>query len=95
VYRLLVGKLEGKRPPERPRLGLIDNIKIDLLEIKLGVVDWIGLSQDRCRWRDLVNAVMKFQIIRFADFTAVNMKNAVFWNVMQCDYCKNQSFGGM
>jgi hypothetical protein len=47
VYRLLVGKTEGKRPQGRPRRRWIDNIKMDLLEIGLGVVDWIGLAQDR------------------------------------------------
>jgi hypothetical protein len=47
VYRLLVGKPEGKRPLERPRHRWIYNIKMDLLEIGLNVVDWIGLAQDR------------------------------------------------
>jgi hypothetical protein len=47
VYRLLVGKPEGKRPLGRPRCRLIDDIKMDLLEIGLRVVDWIGLAQDR------------------------------------------------
>jgi hypothetical protein len=46
VYRLLVGKSERKRPLGRPRRRWIDNIKIDLLEIGLSVVDWIGLAQD-------------------------------------------------
>jgi hypothetical protein len=54
VYSLLVGKLEGKRPLGRPRHRWIDNIKMDLLEIRLNVVDWIGLAQDRYRWRALV-----------------------------------------
>jgi hypothetical protein len=49
VYRLLVGKPEGKRPLGRPRCRWIDNIKMDLLEIGLGVVEWIGLAQDRYR----------------------------------------------
>jgi hypothetical protein len=49
VYRLLVGKPQGKRPLERPRRRWIDNIKMDLLEIGLNVVDWIGLAQDRYR----------------------------------------------
>jgi hypothetical protein len=47
VYRLLVGRPEGKRPLERPRRRWIDNIKMDLSEIGLNVVDWIGLAQDR------------------------------------------------
>jgi hypothetical protein len=49
VNRLLVGKAEGKRPLGRPRRRWIVNIKIDLLEIRLSVVDWIGLAQDRYR----------------------------------------------
>jgi hypothetical protein len=55
VYRLLVRKPEGKRPLGRPRRRWVDNIKMDLLEIGLGVVDWVGLAQNRYRWRALVN----------------------------------------
>jgi hypothetical protein len=62
VYRLLVGKPEGKRPLGRPRCTWIDNIKMDLLEIGLSVVDWIGLAQDRYRWRALVNTVMNLRV---------------------------------
>jgi hypothetical protein len=62
VYRLLVGKPEGKSPLGRPRRGWIDNIKMDLLEIGLNVLDWIGLAQDRYRWRALVNSVMNFRV---------------------------------
>jgi hypothetical protein len=62
VYRLLVGKSEGKRPLGRPRCRRIDNIKMDLLEIGLNVVDWIGLAQDRYRWRALVNSVMNLRV---------------------------------
>jgi hypothetical protein len=61
VYRLLVGKPEGKRPIGRPRRWM-DNIKMDLLGIGLSVVDWIGLAQDRYRWRPLVNSVMNLQV---------------------------------
>jgi hypothetical protein len=50
VYRLLVGKPEGKRPLGRPRRKWIDNIKMNLIKIRVGVVDWIGLAQSRCRW---------------------------------------------
>jgi hypothetical protein len=49
VYRLLVGKPEGKRPLGRPRRRWIDNNNMDLLEIGLGVVGWIGLAQNRYR----------------------------------------------
>jgi hypothetical protein len=62
VYRLLVGKPEGKRPPGRPRHRGIDNIKKDLLEIGVSVVDWIGLARDRYRWRALVNSVMNLRV---------------------------------
>jgi hypothetical protein len=62
VYRLLVGKTEGKRPLGRPRRRWIDNFKMDLLKIGLGVVDWIGLAQDRYRWRALVNSVMNLRV---------------------------------
>jgi hypothetical protein len=62
AYRLLVGKPEGKRPLGRPRRGLMDNIKMDLSETGLNVVDWIGLSQDRYRWRALVNSVMNLRV---------------------------------
>jgi hypothetical protein len=62
VYRLLVGKPEGKRPLGRPRRRWIGNIKKDLLEIGVNVVDWIGLAQDRYRWRALVNSVMNIRV---------------------------------
>jgi hypothetical protein len=62
VYRLLVGKPEGKSPLGRPRCRWIDNFKMDPSEIGLGVVDWIGLAQDRDSWRALVNAVMNFRV---------------------------------
>jgi hypothetical protein len=62
VYRLLVGKPEGKRPLGRPRRRWIDNIMMDLLEVGLSGVDWIGLAQDRYRWRALVNSVMNLRV---------------------------------
>jgi hypothetical protein len=62
VYRLLVGKPEGKRPLGRPRCRWMANIKMDLFEIGVNVVDWIGLAQDRYRWRALVNSVMNLRV---------------------------------
>jgi hypothetical protein len=62
VYRLLVGKPEGKRPLGRPRHRWIDSIKMGLLEIELSAVDWVGLARDRYRWRALVNAVMNLRV---------------------------------
>ena len=58
MYRVLVGKAEGKRPLERPRRRWVDNNKMDLKEVGCGDMDWIELAQDRDRWRALVNAVM-------------------------------------
>jgi hypothetical protein len=62
MYTLLVGMPEGRRPIGRPRRRWIDNIKTDPLEIGLNVVDWIGLAQNRYRWRALVNAVMNLRV---------------------------------
>ena len=62
VYRVLVGKPEGKRPLGRPRRRWEDNIKMDLQEVGCGGMDWIELAEDRDRWRALVNAVMNLLI---------------------------------
>jgi hypothetical protein len=62
MYRLLVRKPEGKRPLGRLRRRWIDNIKMDLLEIGLGVVDWIGLAQDTYRWRALMKTAMNLWV---------------------------------
>jgi hypothetical protein len=59
---LLVGKPEGKRPLGRPRLGCLDNIKMDLGETEWGGMDWIGLAQDRDMWRALVKAVIRLLV---------------------------------
>jgi hypothetical protein len=61
VYRVLVGKPEGKRPLERPRRRWEVGIRMDLREIGWGGAEWIQLAQDKDRWRDLVNAVMNLQ----------------------------------
>ena len=61
VYRVLVGKPEGKRPLGRPRRRWEDNIKMDLQGVGCGATDWIELAQGRDRWRALVNAVMNLQ----------------------------------
>jgi hypothetical protein len=62
VYRVLVGKPEGKIPLGRPRLRWVDNIRIDLQEVVCGYMDWIGLAQDRDRWRTLVSGVMNLRV---------------------------------
>jgi hypothetical protein len=59
VYRVLMGKPEGKRPLGRPKRRWEDGIRMDLREIGWGTVDWIQLAQDRDRWWALVNMVMK------------------------------------
>jgi len=58
VYRILVGKPEGRRPLGRPRLRWVDSIRMDLQEVGCGYMDWIGLAKDKDRWRTLVSAVM-------------------------------------
>jgi hypothetical protein len=62
AYRLLVGKSEGMRPLGRPRRRWLDNIRMDLVEVGWGDVDWIGPAQDRDRWRALVNSVLNLRV---------------------------------
>jgi hypothetical protein len=62
AYRLLVGKPEGRRSLGRPRRRWVDNIRMDLGEVGWGDVDWIGLAQDKNRWRALVNSVLNLRV---------------------------------
>jgi len=62
LYRVLVGKPEGKRPVVKPRRNWEDDIKMDLQEVGCGGMDWIELAQDRDRWRALVTAVMNHRV---------------------------------
>jgi hypothetical protein len=62
LYSVLVRKHEGKRPLGRPRRKWEDNIKMDLQEVRCGIMDWIELAQNRDRWRALVNAVIKYLV---------------------------------
>jgi len=62
VYRVLLGKPEGRRSLGRPRCRLVDNIRMDLQEVGCGYMDWIGLAQDRDSWQSLVSAVMNRRV---------------------------------
>jgi hypothetical protein len=62
VYRVLVGKPEGRRPLGRPRHRWEDNIRMDFQEVGYGCVDWMELAQDRDRWRALVSGVMNLRV---------------------------------
>jgi hypothetical protein len=62
VYRLLAAKPDGKMPQGRPRLRWVDKIKMDLVEVGLREVHWIGLDQVRCRCRALVCSVMNLRV---------------------------------
>jgi hypothetical protein len=61
LYRVLVGRLEGKRPLGRPRRRWDDNIKMDLPEIEIVGANWIRLAQDKVRWRTFVRTVMNLR----------------------------------
>jgi len=60
--RVLVGKPEGRRPLGRPRRRWVDNIRMDLQEVVCGYMDWIGLAQDRDRWRAVVSVVINLRV---------------------------------
>jgi hypothetical protein len=62
AYRILVGKPEGKRPLERPRRRLVDNVEMDLRETGWDGMDWIDLAQNRGQWRAPVNTVMNLRV---------------------------------
>jgi hypothetical protein len=62
VYRVLVGKPDGRRTLGRPRRRWVDNIRMDLQEVGCGYMDWIGLAQDRDSWRAIVSAVMNLRV---------------------------------
>jgi hypothetical protein len=78
VYKVLVGKPEGKRPLGRPRRRWEDGIKMDLREIGLGGVDWIRLAQDRGRWRAVVSAVMNLRVLGATELFGYNLRASSF-----------------
>jgi hypothetical protein len=63
AYRILVGKPEGKRSLGRPRCRWVDNVKMDLREVRWDGRDWIDLAEDKDRWRAHVNAVMNLRVL--------------------------------
>jgi hypothetical protein len=63
VYKILMGKSEGKRPIRRPRHRWEDGIKMDLREIGWGSVEWIQLAQNRDQWRAVVNKVINLRVL--------------------------------
>ena len=62
VYMVFLGKPEGRRTLGKPMRRWVDNIRMDLQEVGCGYMDWIGLAQDRDRWRTLVSAVMNLGV---------------------------------
>ena len=78
MYSVFVGKPEGKRPLGRPRRRWVDNIRMDLQEVGCGYMDWIGLAQDRDRWRTLVSAVMNLRVPRNAGNSLTSCKPVSF-----------------
>ena len=78
LYRVLVGKPEGKRPLGRNRRRWVDNIRMDLQEVGCGYVDWIGLAQDSDRWRTLVVTVMNLRVPSNAGNLLTSCKPASF-----------------
>ena len=63
VYKVFVGRPEGKRQLGRPIRRWEDNIKMDIQEVRRGCGDWMELAQDRDRWRALVSTVMNFRVV--------------------------------
>ena len=74
VYRVLLGKPEGRRPVGRPRRRWVDNIRTDLHEVGCGYMDWVGLAQYRDRWRTLVSVVMNLRVPWNAGNFLINCK---------------------
>jgi len=62
VYRVLVGKPEGRRPLGRPKCRWVDNIRMDFQEVGCWYMDWIGQAQDREGWQTLVSEVMNLRV---------------------------------
>jgi hypothetical protein len=93
LYRILVGKPEGKRPLGRPRLRWVDNLRMDLGEVGWGDVDWICLAKDRNRRRALVNSVMNLRVpwnagkLSSGLTSSGRLNSARLCSVVYCVYC--------
>jgi hypothetical protein len=83
AYKLLVGKPERKRPLGRPRCRWVDNIRMDPGEVGWGDVDWIGLAQDRKRWRALVNSVLNLRVPLNAGKLSSGLTSSGLWSSVQ------------
>jgi hypothetical protein len=83
AYRLLVGKPLGKRPLGRPRRRWVDNIRMDLGEVGWGDRDYIGLAQNRSRWRALVNSVLNLRVLRHAGKLSSDLTYSGLWSSAQ------------
>ena len=98
VYRVLVGKPEGRRPLGRPRCRWADNIRMDLQEVGCVCMDWIGLAQDSDRWQTLVSAVMNLPVpwnagsfltsCKPVSFSRRTLHHGVSKSVCLCHQCK-------
>jgi hypothetical protein len=84
VYRMLMGRPEGKRPLGRPRRRWEDNIKMDVQEVGGGRGDWMGLGQDRDRWRALVSTVKNLRVQKNAGNFLGSCEN---WSASQEGLC--------
>jgi hypothetical protein len=82
VYKVLVGKPEGKRPLERPGRRWEDGVRMDLREIGLGGVDWIGLAQDRDRWLAVVNVVMNLRVLAPRSYLSISVVWYRYYNLI-------------
>jgi hypothetical protein len=80
AYRIFVGKPEGKRPLGRPRRRWVDNIRMDLVEVGWGAVDWVHLAQDRNRWRALVNSVLNLRVPYHAGKLSSGLTTVGLWS---------------
>jgi hypothetical protein len=78
VYKVLMGKPEGKRPLGRPRRRWKDGIRIDLRENGWGSIDWIQLAQDRDRWRALVNTMMNLRVLAPRSSLVYGLNSEIF-----------------